>query len=235
MTAGGCADARICLGAYVLGALDPAERGRVDAHLAECVSCRDELASFAALPGLLSRASIADVELAPTAPPPELLQRLLTAVATERRHGRRVRWLSAVAAGAVVVAAGTVAGVALTSTHDATPAAAATFTGTNAQHNLSASVTEWPKNWGAALEVRVTGVVGGSTSGPYADKCQLLAVAADGTKDVAGSWAATSSGKITAQGATSMTPAQIAWFEIVRSDGEMLVKIPVQPAARSTT
>ena len=38
MTAGGCSDARICLGAYVLGALDPAERGRVDTgerHVAE--------------------------------------------------------------------------------------------------------------------------------------------------------------------------------------------------------
>jgi hypothetical protein len=130
-----------------------------------------------------------------------------------------------------VVAAGTVAGVAVTSTHDATPAAAATFTGTNFEHNVSASVTEWPKAWGAALEVHVTGAVSGS----YVDKCQLVAVAADGTKDVAGSWAATPSGKITAQGATSMTPAQIAWFEIVRSDGEMLVKIPVQPAARSDT
>lgn len=229
MTAGGCADARICLGAYVLGALEPAERGRVDAHLAECDSCRDELASFAALPGLLSRASIADVELAQEPPRPELLQRLLTAVAAERRHGRRVRWLSAVAAAVIVVAASTVAGVAMSARHS-TPAAA-TFTATNAEHNITASVTEWRKAWGAALEVRVTGAV----SGPYIGKCQLLAVATDGTKDVAGSWAATPSGKITAQGATSMAPAQIAWFEIVRSDGEMLVKIPVQSAARSNT
>src|SRR6185312_16491337 len=90
MTAGGCADARICLGAYVLGALDPAERGRVDAHLADCDSCRDELASFAALPGLLSRASIAEVELVPDGPRPELLHRLLTAVASERKRDRRV-------------------------------------------------------------------------------------------------------------------------------------------------
>ncbi len=227
MTAGGCADARICLGAYVLGALDPAERGRVDAHLAECDSCRDELASFAALPGLLSRASIAEVELVPEPPRPELLEGLLTAVAGERRRGRRVRWLFAVAAGVVAVAAGTVAGVAVSAQHS-TPAAAATFTASNAERNLTASVTEWRKAWGAALEVRVTGVVGGA----YTDKCQLVAVAADGTKDVAGSWAATSSNQIIAQGATSMAPSKIAWFEIVRSDGEMLVKIPAQSPAR---
>ena len=221
MTAGGCADARICLGAYVLGALDPAERGRVDAHLAECDSCRDELASFAALPGLLSRASIAEVEVVPESPRPELLQRLLTAVASERRRGRRVRWLSAAAAAAIVVAAATVAGVAVSARHS-TPAAAATFTATNADTRVTASVTEWRKAWGAALQVQVTGVVAGS----YPERCQLIAVATDGTKDIAGTWAPTTSGKIIAQGATSMSPTQIAWFEVVGSNGETYVKIP---------
>jgi len=223
MTAGGCADARICLGAYVLGALDPAERGRVDAHLAECDGCRDELASFAALPGLLSRASIADVELAPESSQPQLLQRLLTAVANERRRGRRVRRLSAVAAGVVVVATGTVAGVAV-SAHDSTPAAAATFSATDAATNVTASVTEWRKAWGTALEAQVVGVV----KGAYPERCQLVAVAADGTRDVAGSWAPTSSGKIVAQGATSLSPTQIAWFEVIGSGGETFVKIPAR-------
>lgn len=228
MTAGGCADARISLGAYVLGALDPAERGRVDAHLADCDSCRDELASFAALPGLLSRASIAEVELVPDPPRPELLQRLLTAVASERRRGRRVRWLSAVAAAVIVVAAASVAGVAVSARHS-TPAAAATFTATNAANNVTASVTEWRKAWGAALEVHVTGVVAGA----YPERCQLIAVAADGSKDVAGTWAPTASGKIIAQGATSMSPAQIAWFEVIGSNGETYVKIPAHTPADS--
>lgn len=226
MTAGGCADARISLGAYVLGALDPAERGRVDAHLAECDSCRDELASFAALPGLLSRASVAEVELVPEPPRPEMLHRLLTAVANERRRGRRVRWLSAVAAAVIVVAAATVAGVAVSARHS-TPAAAATFTATNAANNVTASVTEWRKAWGTALETHVVGVVPGA----YPERCQLIAVAADGTKEVAGSWAPTASGKLTAQGATSMSPTQIAWFEVIGSNGETYVKIPAHTDA----
>ena len=42
-----CAEARPSLGVYVLGAIDPAERGLVDAHLVTCRDCRDELAGLA--------------------------------------------------------------------------------------------------------------------------------------------------------------------------------------------
>jgi predicted anti-sigma-YlaC factor YlaD len=226
MTAGGCADARICLGAYVLGALDPADRSRVDAHLAECDGCRDELASFAALPGLLSRASIAEVEVVPEPLRPELLQRLLAAVAHDRRRERRVRWVGATAAAAVVVAAASVTGVAVSSSNHSTPKGI-TATGTNVATGLTASVIEQPKGWGAALEVHLTGALNS-----YVDRCQLVVVGKDGTRDVAASWAATPSGKIVADGATFLAPSQIKQFDIVGSDGENLVTVP---APGSTT
>lgn len=50
-----CAEARLSLGVYVLGAIDPAERALVDSHLAGCRDCRDELAGLAGIPALLSR------------------------------------------------------------------------------------------------------------------------------------------------------------------------------------
>lgn len=43
----------VSLGAYVLGALEPAERSAMEHHISECASCREELLSFAPLPGLL--------------------------------------------------------------------------------------------------------------------------------------------------------------------------------------
>jgi hypothetical protein len=52
-----CEEARISLGVYVLGAIDPAERAMVDAHLASCQECRDELAGLAGLPALLATVS----------------------------------------------------------------------------------------------------------------------------------------------------------------------------------
>lgn len=50
-----CSGARLSLGVYVLGAIDPAERTLVDSHLATCRDCRDELAGLAGLPALLAR------------------------------------------------------------------------------------------------------------------------------------------------------------------------------------
>jgi hypothetical protein len=42
-------------GAYVLGALSPAERSAFEKHLATCAECRDAVAEVAVLPGLLGR------------------------------------------------------------------------------------------------------------------------------------------------------------------------------------
>jgi anti-sigma factor RsiW len=43
------------VGAYVLGALVPAERDAFEMHLADCAICREEVAELAVLPGLLGR------------------------------------------------------------------------------------------------------------------------------------------------------------------------------------
>jgi hypothetical protein len=56
-----CADTRQALGVYVLGAIDPAERALVDAHVAGCADCRDELAGLAGLPALLARVGADEV------------------------------------------------------------------------------------------------------------------------------------------------------------------------------
>ena len=53
-----CSEARLSLGVYVLGAIDPAERSLVDSHLASCRDCRDELAGLAGLPALLARPAL---------------------------------------------------------------------------------------------------------------------------------------------------------------------------------
>jgi Putative zinc-finger len=227
MTADGCADARISLGAYVLGALDPADRGRVDAHLAGCPECRDELAAFAALPGLLGRVSRAEVETEATAPGPQLLDRLLTAAVGERRRDRRTRWLSSVAAAVIALAAiGVAVGVSRSHHTAATSSVAAggrVFTATDATTHVTASITEWKKGWGAALEVKLSGL----NLPTYGYKCQLVAVGSDGQTDIAASWAAPKSGgKIVANGATALAAADITWFKIVASDGMTLVSIP---------
>jgi predicted anti-sigma-YlaC factor YlaD len=235
MTAGECAETRISLGAYVLGALDPADRGRVDAHLATCAECREELASLAGLPGLLGRVSRADIEAEPMEPGPQLLERLLGAAAAERRHDRSRRWLTSAAAAVIAVAAVSVAVGVSHSGHHNTGAAAPvvpvgvsqTFTATNPQTHVQASVTEWKKGWGASLQVTVTGV----TADLAGTKCQLIAVGPGGTTDIAASWAAPAAGytgvtKVNADGATSLASMDITAFKVVGSDGATLVWVP---------
>jgi predicted anti-sigma-YlaC factor YlaD len=59
---GVCRQIRLDLGVYLLGAIGAADRSAVDAHLAWCAACRDELAELAGLPGLLSRVTADDAD-----------------------------------------------------------------------------------------------------------------------------------------------------------------------------
>jgi hypothetical protein len=99
-------------GAYVLGALPPAQRVEFHQHLAGCADCRAEVASLAGLPGLLGRLdlSAATAVQDEPSPPPSLLP---AALGRLRQRRRRQRWragLVAAAAALVVLAgAGTVA------------------------------------------------------------------------------------------------------------------------------
>jgi predicted anti-sigma-YlaC factor YlaD len=230
MTADGCAEVRLSLGAYVLGALDPADRSRVDSHLAGCADCRDELASFAALPGLLGRVSRSEVESEPVDPGPQLLERLLSAAASERRHDKRRRILTLAAAGVIVLAAiGVSVGFGVTrDQHPNTPVVASqTFTATNPQTGVQATITEVKKGWGASVEVSVLGVTE-DLAGP---SCQLIAVGPNGKTDVAASWAAPAAGytgvsKVNAAGSTAMASKDITAFKVVGSDGKTLVWVP---------
>jgi anti-sigma factor RsiW len=67
-----CSEARLSLGVYVLGAIDPDERAQVDAHLAGCAECRAELAELEGLPALLAQVSTEEaIALAATDGPPD--------------------------------------------------------------------------------------------------------------------------------------------------------------------
>jgi anti-sigma factor RsiW len=99
-------------GAYVLGALAPAERADFERHLPGCGNCRESVAGLAVLPGLLSRLDFAS-SMPSVSAPPNLLGRTLATMAIRRRAERRRRTLIAVAASvtALVLASGVGAGV----------------------------------------------------------------------------------------------------------------------------
>ncbi len=138
-----CSEARLSLGVYVLGAIDPDERAQVDAHLAGCPECRAELAGLEGLPALLAQVSTEEaIALAASDGPPAMAadvaepteeasdgppaaeaevgapsEEMLGAVLNLTAARRRRRWREAIigVAAAVIVAAGVFGGLRATS------------------------------------------------------------------------------------------------------------------------
>ena len=213
-----CAEAVIALGAYVVGALDPRERADVEAHLAICPACRDELASLAPLPGLMSRLTLDEAISGPPPVDDAMLERLLVATARERRLASRRRWLAAAAA-VVVLAGGTTAGISVWDSMHTTTWQHVSAT----QGPVSMVVDMRPASTGTVLQLSLRGVRSG-------ERCRLIAVADDGTQDVAGSWEATYSGTATIRGTTSIERAHLTRLTIQTYDGKTLVSAPVPTA-----
>ena len=78
-------------GAYVLGALSPAERLDFERHLATCEECSRSVRDLAGLPGLLSRVDATVLEEPSDAADPPVPDGLLLNLVREVRHERRRR------------------------------------------------------------------------------------------------------------------------------------------------
>jgi len=197
-----CPEARVSLGVYVLGAIDPAERALVEAHLATCRDCRDELAGLAALPALLARVTAEEaIALAagdgpPPAgqaggreAPPELLSTVIDLTAARRRR-RRWRDVGLAVAAALIVAAGVFGGLRLGGSPATPPAASVNYPGqpngpwqtaTTSASGMSASVEYRSMGWGTQLAVKVSGI-------PVGTSCQLWVIGPGGSRTLAGGW-----------------------------------------------
>jgi hypothetical protein len=237
-----CTEARLSLGVYVLGAIDPAERAMVDAHLQTCRECRDELAGLAGLPALLARVNpdeisriCADDTVGSSVPaavavedraPGELVGTVLDLAEARRRRGR---WRIAAAAAAVVVIAGGLFGGLSSITTTQTikvPVSSGTAQWETVQAvskitGASASVAYSHEMWGDAFEVLVDHIPVGTT-------CQLWIVHPDGTRTLAGAWTtARDEGKVWYGGSMAASDKAISSFQITSGGKVLLTARPV--------
>src|SRR5258705_3448646 len=113
-------------GAYILGALSPAERAQFEQHLPQCPSCRESVATLAVLPGLLGRLDPATAASPSATAPATLLPRVLLGAAARRRKEKRrhTRLRIAIGAAAAVVAVAIGVGVHVADTTQSGPSAA---------------------------------------------------------------------------------------------------------------
>jgi anti-sigma factor RsiW len=227
-----CGEIRHALGVYVVGAIDPAERTIVDAHLSHCPDCREELAGLAGLPALLGRVPAADVErmdygeYVVEEPPAELLDSLLRQVAL-RRSARRWRMVAAAAAAAVIAVGGGIAGGTLISNAGASQGVAtgtaqtASYLarGSNPATGVDAAVYYSTRASGTTMQVQVTGVTPGA-------QCVFWVITKAGKHIAAGDWTAAANESTWYRGASKYTAGQLSGFD-VSVGSQILVRVPI--------
>ena len=227
-----CTDARTSLGVYVLGAIDPAERALVDAHLLTCRDCRDELAGLAGLPALLARVNPDEISricaddtvrtVTEDRPPGELIGTVLDLAEARRR---RTRWRFLAAAAAVVaIAGGLFAGLSSNGTRTVVvPSAAASWETVHAANSVTgatAAVSYSQRSWGAAFQVLVNHIPVGTT-------CQLWVVHPDGTRTQVAAWTtAHDEGTVWYPGSMPSTAEPISSFQITANHKVLLTATP---------
>ncbi|XVV01682.1 anti-sigma factor family protein [Actinosynnema sp. CA-248983] len=220
------------LGAYVLGVLEEREVRAVEEHLVGCPACRTELAELRAMEEALG-------DVPPEAlldGPPEggdlLLQRTLRRVRSER--GAQVRrrrvgvGLAAAAAVAVVLGGGFAVGrgtapstQAITTPTPEPGAKVATATDPNTGARMTVKIKP------AAGWVRVNASVGGIAKN---EKCKLIVVAKDGSRQEAGSWLVSALGEkegTNLDGSALIAPEDVAAVEVRNFEGEQIVTVPL--------
>jgi hypothetical protein len=238
-----CTEARLSLGVYVLGAIDPAERSLVDTHLLTCQDCRDELAGLAGLPALLARVNPDEISRicpddtvgtaipaavgarAEEPPPGELIGTVLDLAQARRRRGR---WRVAAAAAAVVVIAGGLFGGLSSMSPTRTlviPGASGTsdwetIQATSSVTGANASIAYAHEQWGDSFDVLVDHIPAGTT-------CQLWVVHPNGTRTQVADWTtAGDEGKVWYSGSTAITDKAISSFQITANHKVLLTATP---------
>jgi hypothetical protein len=216
------------LGAYVLGALPPAERSALERHVAGCPHCTQELVLLAPLPGLLRHTPFAELpeSAAPLPRPPAD-----TGTGTSAdRHTRTVARRVLVAAGAALAAAGVVvavlfgtggAGGHTDAAGAARPGAPITLSRTDPATHVSASMDLTAESWGTSVRLRLAHL-------PPGVVCRLVVHSREGRSETSGTWASDygSGATLTIPASTSISPQDIVGLDVVTAQNSVLVTVP---------
>ena len=227
-------------GAYVLGALAPAERAAYERHLGGCASCREAVAEIAVLPGLLGRLDPAGLEqiLPPPAPPrvPALLDEARHRRRRERSADRRRYALTTLAAAGLALLVGVGTAVALprpvnpsgppgAQGNPAPQVSMVAMRPVAAAGPVHADLGLTGTKWGTEVTMRCG--YDARTSYGKAYPFRLVARGPNGATEQIGSWLAAPGDDLRFTGATRFTDAELVSVELQKADGTPLLTYAV--------
>ncbi len=211
-------------GAYVLGALAPADRAEFERHLPSCAPCRKAVAGLAVIPGLLGRLDPATA--IPSGPAPStFLPRTLAAVATRRHAEQRRRTWYALGAALAAVCLAAVVGIGVhlvDSSRGAQPSASLTAMRPVAASKMpvSAEVGLVAIDGGTRIEMRCRYASG--YDGQWTVRL-VVYPRSGGAGEQIGTWAARSGQEVSVSALTHLPAEEIARVELHRDDGSPLL------------
>lgn len=220
-------------GAYVLGALPPAERAVYERHLASCPACREAVGEIAVLPGLLGRLDPAGLEQIVESPVAESrVPALLSAARAARRRERLVRrWRyagTALAAACLALLVGLgIGGVGGGTGESGTDFRVRTVTmqPVRGAVPVSAEIALNGTTWGTEVRMRCAYAKTGDHVKAYTFR--LVAYGPDGATEQVGSWKAAPGDDVTFTGATRFSATDLVRLELTRYDGSPLLAYDV--------
>ena len=189
---------------FVLGALEPEERRNFDAHLEQCPECRREVASFAPIPGLMSRAQGVSTESLPVA----VAERAASQARAEWQSLTRSRGSWRWAAGAAALVAIVMATVVVFPGADESGAIELTVE----PGTVTGVVAIDSRAWGTALHLELEGL-------PQRDRYVAWVVDAAGERQQAATWGPTAAGAARLDGASSIPTTRVAAVVVTNGDG----------------
>ena len=187
---------------FVLGALEPEERRSFEVHLAQCPDCRREVASFAPIPGLMSRAQGVSAESLPDTVTERAASQARAEWLSLARSRRSWRWVAGAAALAAIAMA---AVAAFPGSEDSDAIELAVEPGA-----VTGVVAIESRAWGTALHLELEGL-------PRRDRYVAWVVDAAGERQQAATWGPTAEGRARLDGASSIPTTRV--IAVVVTDG----------------
>lgn len=211
---------RESLGAYALGGLDADDRAAVEAHLANCPPCREQLAAFAPLPGLLQQV---DEVPSSIALPGHLSDQVMAEIGAAKTVAtRRLRlWQTLAAAACVALVAVLVLSSGLfEQQREGTPLALQSLA-PDAQ-SIQGEATAWEWAWGTTIQLDLTDL-------PDRDSFQVVAVDDQSQQQAVGGWTATEGHAVRWRGGSGIATTTLT--QVLVTDGAGQVVLTLTPTA----